>query len=243
MRIPRATFLLSLFLSTLTAVALMTDEEARSWARDIIDKTKPPEVTRETRYWTDMFLPPDALARFRGNPAEQEFLRANASALLVIKNSACSALSITYALCDVQLTNWDQVVADTNDEETDAIRHFYMSAAISCSRGAQFANTYMTLHEGAHPQHYQARELMDIKNNRLGAEWGANACRSLHGNFDEQAIRAALTKLKERGLATLGRGRTACADPDSVLRRGFADLREKQQKVNAWMRANRGICK
>lgn len=246
MRVRPSHLLFSLLLSTLSAVALMTDDEARSWARDIIDREKPPEVSRETRYWTDLFLPRDALAHFRGNPAEQEFLRANASALLVIQGAVCSSLSASYAACGVQLSSWNQVVADTNDEETDAIRHFMLAAAIACSRGAQFANRFTTLHEGAHPEHYQARELMDLKNNRIGAEWGEKHCRSgARGlrSFEEAALEAALKKLKDRGLATLNRGRTACADPETLLRRGFGNLREEQRRVNDWMRANRGICK
>jgi hypothetical protein len=84
---------------------------------------------------------------------------------------------------------------------------------------------------------------MDIKNNRVGIEWGQRACRNLAGNFDERVMQAALTHLANRQLHTLRRGNTACATPEVLLRRGFEQNREKQKQVIQWMKDNNGICK
>ena len=69
---------------------------------------------------------------------------------------------------------------------------------------------------------------MDFKNNLVGIAWARRVGCS-NGFRDEQLVRAALTALKDGRLTTLEKGKTACADPEKLLKRGFPDLMERRR--------------
>lgn len=163
--------------------------------------------------------------------AEEEiFLKNNPMKARKIKAQSCRAVAISYVVCgfDPREGNFSR----TQDEETDAIRHFLFAANLSCHLGRENAERYTIMHEG-HPPWAEASE-MDIRNNYVGFAWADDYytnCANFAGEL--HSAKSALEKLRDGELTILRQGTTNCRAPEAVL----ADL-EFETPASFWQTVN-----
>lgn len=179
-----------------------------------------------------------SLAPFWNNSEEQEFLRKHPGSLVAVRSATCNSLALSYQLCGVSLSD-PQLVDLTNDEETDAIRHFVWSVILACAQGPHFAKKYTTIHElgtepvNASPVH--PRNAMDLHNNAKGIEWVQTDIQRCHSPlFESQVLEAAVYLLATDKLQTLKKGETKCASLRSFKSEDYLSASQnKKQSMNA----------
>lgn len=211
--------LILLFLSTPGAGAQTALEKAeKAWAQSPVH-----ELTWLGRWVERKIQIPSGASDLSRN--ELIFLKNNPDAYLVIQNSACRALAISYTLCGVKPVN--EEIPRAWDEEADAVRHFVFSSFLTCSRGRKFAEAYTLAHEGPPP--WVGSEEMDINNNEAGMSWAQQPGRCHLQMGDDSVARAALKALQAGKLMTLRDGDTRCTQPQSLLQQDWSAF---SQKVN-----------
>jgi hypothetical protein len=131
---------------------------------------------------------------------------------MVLGNIRCRAQALAVTVCGVD-PDKPGAQASIQDEEADALRHFFFAFMLASAKGAGLATLYTSAHEGD-PNKWTERELMDLENNDMAiglyremAEAGARP------NFSDQTLALlALNALKEGRLTTLVPGKTRCAE-------------------------------
>ncbi len=124
---------------------------------------------------------------------EAEALKDEPGLLLVLPRIKCRAVVIAQYVCGVSPSEQDLDV--TNDEETDSIRHFVFSALLARYFGGEVALRFSNAHEdfnGVDRSGLEAREIMDLANNRQGIEWMTSGARRLTNITNVDLGRAAL---------------------------------------------------
>lgn len=158
---------------------------------------------------------------------DRKFILNNPGSVMVLRNDTCHALAFSYALCGLDPDD-DKTLMLSQDEETDAARHWYFSTALACSRGTDFARTYLIAHE-LDPKDWAAREHMDIHNNYVGLAWAADKGNCMRELTDERMARTFVRYLKEGRFKTIEPGKTRCARPDEI--QDFAELGDKVSEM------------
>lgn len=144
------------------------------------------------------------------------FIKNHPDAALVIANSGCAAMKISYGVCGINILNHENSRAWS--EESDSIRHFVFSALLTCSRGQSLAERYTIAHEGPPP--WTIDNKMDIFNNYQGFEWAnPQYGRCLLPDIEKRLAIAALKKIIKKELVVLVAGDTLCADPVNLVKR------------------------
>jgi hypothetical protein len=157
--------------------------------------------------WTGSWVKEFTGKLFSGSP-EDTFLANNPDSLFVLRKVACESWALSYAVCARENEGYQQIKRQAVGEEADAIRHFLLSATLTCSRGARYAELFLVSHEGK-PEVWNDRSAMDIANNYVGIDWARQT-----GNCQHVVDRAAMAKialgfLREGKLKTLRPGKTA----------------------------------
>jgi hypothetical protein len=158
---------------------------------------------------------------------EFTFLKNNPDAIVLIQNSACRSLAVSYALCGVNPET--EGFQRTWEEEADAIRHFLFSSYLTCDRGLRFAEHYTVAHEGP-PEEWDLSNQMDIYNNYRGFEWASQPGRCQLPMTEERMAKAALKMLAGDQLMTLRKGDTRCRNPQDFNSEDWSTFTER---VNA----------
>lgn len=153
---------------------------------------------------------------------DARFVMNEPGAVEVLRSSTCHALSLSYSLCGVGTTNKEQ--QRTFDEEADAIRHFLFSAYLACSRGEDFARSYLITHEGS-PEGWGEATNMDLYNNYVALDWAREPAHCHIEMTDARMAKIALSYLKDGKLRTIKKGDTLCRDPEKIT--DFSGLEEK----------------
>lgn len=131
---------------------------------------------------------------------------------MVLGNIRCRAQALAVTVCGVDPDKPGAQRA-IQDEEADALRHFFFAFMLASAKGADLATLYTSAHEGD-PNKWTERELMDLENNDMAIglyremkEAGAEP------NFSDQTLALlGLNALKEGRLTTLVPGKTRCAE-------------------------------
>lgn len=131
---------------------------------------------------------------------------------VVLGNIRCRAQALAVTVCGVD-PDKPGAQAAVQDEEADALRHFFFSFLLASAKGADLATLYTSAHEGD-PNLWTERELMDLENNDVAiglyremTEAGANPDLG-----DQALVSLALNALRDGRLTTLVPGKTRCAD-------------------------------
>lgn len=146
------------------------------------------------------------------NEWEKLVLKKHPDLGMVLGNIRCRAQALAVTVCGVDPEKPGAQKA-IQDEEADALRHFFFAFMLASAKGADLATLYTSAHEGD-PNKWEERELMDLENNDMAiglyremAEAGAEP------NFGDQTLTLlGLKALKEGRLTTLVPGKTRCAE-------------------------------
>lgn len=192
----------------------LREEEANCYARPLGDPS-----LRELSLFAkslDMFLGVGKIVDQNKSVNEWEklVLKKHPDLGLVLGGIRCRAQALTVTVCGVD-PDKPGAQSSIQDEEADALRHFFFSFMLASSKGADLATLYTAAHEGD-PNKWTDRELMDLENNDMAiglyremTEAGGQP------NFSDQTLALlALKSLREGRLSTLRPGSTRCAGDD-----------------------------
>lgn len=168
--------------------------------------------------WTGAWVKELTGKLFSSSP-EDTFLTNHLDSLFVLRKVACESWALSYSICARENEGYREIKRQAVGEEADAIRHFLLSATLTCSRGARYAELFLVSHEGK-PELWNDRSEMDIANNYVGIDWARQA-----GNCQNVVNRGAMARiavrlLREGKLKTLRNGKTACGEagrPEEAL--------------------------
>jgi hypothetical protein len=180
------------------------------------------------------------------NEWEKLVLKKHPDLGMVLGNIRCRAQALAVTVCglDPEAPGAQKAI---QDEEGDALRHFFFAFLLASAKGEDLATLYTSAHEGD-PNLWTERELMDLDNNdraigiyREYREAGAEP------NFSDQTLAAVgLKALREGRLTTLAKGNTRCAEgaihelkPTELLkdlRKNYRTLRKFQScRLPFWL--------
>ena len=157
---------------------------------------------------------PELAGIFEEKRLDIKFAKNNPEDLLMIKNTFCRGIALARAVCTYKDADTIEDSAGI-DDEPDALRHFIISAFMTCNRGEKYAGQIMTAHEGSPP--WQKDSQMDVHNNFVGIDWASDPKTSHCKIFREvDVVKAALKALAEGKLVVLSKGKSSCADGKSA---------------------------
>ncbi|MBC7740998.1 MAG: hypothetical protein H7061_02295 [Bdellovibrionaceae bacterium] len=186
--------------------------------------------------------PPDDWIHLYENQVFNEF----PELMPAVAYQACKAMLITYSMCDVVRGRpiskklISEIQFRTNNEETDALRHFIFTALVAKKVGIEKTRLFTTAHEGAIPDSklqvlYETpgydMEKMDIYNNNVALEWMRFTDPSKIS--DQQIIAAAIEHLHRGKLITLRKGDTKCTNTKKLLAMDWATIKKSFDEFGA----------
>lgn len=178
---------------------------------------------------------------FHGSKNEELTLLKNKPWLgIPVKFSGCMAQALSMTLCGIDVDQFyksektkkdhekfNQQQREAVDEQTDALRHFFISSFLGCGVGYSQANEFLMSHEGPPP--WSPSSLMDIHNNTVALDWIKQFPTECERALELKDLAfLGLQYLDQGKLQILKSGTNLCADPrkraqELILDEGFEE--------------------
>ncbi len=180
---------------------------------------------------------------------QREVLKLFPELAIIGHEEGCKALILSYTICDAYstATSWEDLFDQTNDEETDAIRHFILTALIARRAGVQKTKFLMNAHEAVDPDlglvealkatTYE-RDKMDLYNNFLSLAWVSSQGKKQIS--DKDIVEQALLFLKQGKFSKLRIGNLSCAKTD--FRKNYQEIEKNYQENLSKFKTAHELC-